>query len=384
MRSQSNPSRPNSSLPAADFPGDSGTTSTLGLPGTAASTLAQTPRLEFTPLSTVQLQQKAFSALPSQPQYEEKKPPKNLQRPRRSTPFSSSTSHLPPPITQAPAPLPQIPIQPNGRQAPPPTRPPRNPARTLTDPHSLHGRPSSSSGRDYKALWDPTQQTGPLLSKFVRRHKSISAYVNGTVNGNGRSDNTAPAPLAGREEREKDKGRGRKEDTSPVSVRKQGGDTIGAQPSTVDHSNSLASDSFDRASSKSNSKSTQPSSSLRATQPLSLSPAHPLQEPLTQRGTHAIHASSREFSSSTITSTSPAKDKGKEKAGPNFSTLDRTILEELKLTLTARESQFVNKGQGSGGGMGIGAMSRKGERHHPYPKQEVPYPRSYERGVVDL
>lgn len=462
IRSQSNPPRPNfkraNSTPAAgDLPSASGSTLTLGLtpksrPGTAGSTPAQTPQLGFTPLSSAaqQQQQQQPYITPAQTQHEEKKPSKKLQRPRRSSLFSSSTSHLP--ISQTPVPPSPQPMQPthtsqvhdvtqpspsqphpNGHPAPPPTRPPRNPARTSTDTHSSGARPSSSSGgRDYKALWDPAQQTSPLLSKFVRRHKSISTNANGTVNGNGRSASATPGSLltrAGREERrerekekerekDKDKGKGRKEDTSPVSVRKQRRDTDGTRPSTADRnsmalahalntyafasaslttkasSNSLASSSNKRTSSKSNSKSPESSRSPRVTQSLSLSPARildPLQQPLTPRPTPPIHTSSRESFVSTPSSTStstqpakPAKGKGKERAGPNFSTLDRTILEELKLALTARESQFVYKGLGSGGGMGNGAMGGRGERHHPYPKEEVPYPRSYERGVVDL
>ncbi|KAL0580636.1 hypothetical protein V5O48_001366 [Marasmius crinis-equi] len=78
-----------------------------------------------------------------------------------------------------------------------------------------------------------------------------------------------------------------------------------------------------------------------------------------------------------------------------FSTADRTILEELKRNLQARASQFVTKGgtpglnmaetgvastfnMGKAGGVG------GGRRHHAYPKDEVPYPRSYDREVLDL
>jgi hypothetical protein len=68
----------------------------------------------------------------------------------------------------------------------------------------------------------------------------------------------------------------------------------------------------------------------------------------------------------------------------------------LKRNIEARESQFVPKGpyamhhkQGSGArrGGGIGGMwlsGRGGGKHHPFSKEEVPYPRSYEREVVDL
>jgi hypothetical protein len=57
-----------------------------------------------------------------------------------------------------------------------------------------------------------------------------------------------------------------------------------------------------------------------------------------------------------------------------FSTADRTILEELKRNISARNAQFVVKGPVVG----------EGKKHHPYRKEEVPYPRNYEREVLDL
>ncbi|KAI0056108.1 hypothetical protein BV25DRAFT_1832575 [Artomyces pyxidatus] len=51
-----------------------------------------------------------------------------------------------------------------------------------------------------------------------------------------------------------------------------------------------------------------------------------------------------------------------------FSTTDRTILEELKRNVAARESQFRVKG---------------GCKHHSYSAKEAPYPRNYERLVID-
>lgn len=83
---------------------------------------------------------------------------------------------------------------------------------------------------------------------------------------------------------------------------------------------------------------------------------------------------------STSSSSGPSTPAHKPKTNDlNFSTLDRTILQELKLSLTARESQFVLKGPGSGMG-----PRGTGVKHHPYSSKEVPYPRSYDRGVVDL
>lgn len=70
-----------------------------------------------------------------------------------------------------------------------------------------------------------------------------------------------------------------------------------------------------------------------------------------------------------------------------FSTADRTILEELRRNITARSEQFVIKGPNGiekdsmqWGAQGIGT----GKRHHPFGKSEVPYPKNYEREVLDL
>ncbi|KAI0669238.1 hypothetical protein C8Q78DRAFT_203779 [Trametes maxima] len=52
-----------------------------------------------------------------------------------------------------------------------------------------------------------------------------------------------------------------------------------------------------------------------------------------------------------------------------FSTLDRAILEELRQKIRAREEQFV---------------IRSGKKYHAFSPEEVPYPRSYDRQVVDL
>ncbi|KAI0826772.1 hypothetical protein BC628DRAFT_1319286 [Trametes gibbosa] len=52
-----------------------------------------------------------------------------------------------------------------------------------------------------------------------------------------------------------------------------------------------------------------------------------------------------------------------------FSTLDRAILEELRQKIRAREGQFV---------------IRSGRKYHAFSADEVPYPRSYDRQVVDM
>lgn len=84
--------------------------------------------------------------------------------------------------------------------------------------------------------------------------------------------------------------------------------------------------------------------------------------------------------------TGPALDpKGKESKqrpqNPKFSTADRTILEELKRNIHARNTQFVLKGVGTH--LTDGTVSR-GKKHHPYTQRDVPYPRNYEREVLDL
>lgn len=63
-----------------------------------------------------------------------------------------------------------------------------------------------------------------------------------------------------------------------------------------------------------------------------------------------------------------------------FSTADRTILEELKRNIRARAAQFILKG----GSTTRSAGNCRGKKHHPYPLEEVPYPRNYERDVLDL
>lgn len=51
------------------------------------------------------------------------------------------------------------------------------------------------------------------------------------------------------------------------------------------------------------------------------------------------------------------------------------------MSIRAREAQFVVKGVGN---LAVGGGRSPGKKHHSYPANEVPYPRSYEREVVDL
>ncbi|GLB38376.1 hypothetical protein LshimejAT787_0502410 [Lyophyllum shimeji] len=83
-----------------------------------------------------------------------------------------------------------------------------------------------------------------------------------------------------------------------------------------------------------------------------------------------------------VTSEQPSEQPSMSpRTGLKFSTADRTILEELKRNIKARESQFVLKGAGTALASGLGSY---GKRHHAFPKDEVPYPRNYEREVMDL
>ncbi|TFK27645.1 hypothetical protein FA15DRAFT_145734 [Coprinopsis marcescibilis] len=65
----------------------------------------------------------------------------------------------------------------------------------------------------------------------------------------------------------------------------------------------------------------------------------------------------------------------------NFSTADRTILEELKRNINVRNAQFIMKGVAVH--LTDGSVS-SGKKHHPYSPRDVPYPRSYCREVIDL
>ncbi|KAJ7147045.1 hypothetical protein C8R43DRAFT_1129834 [Mycena crocata] len=71
---------------------------------------------------------------------------------------------------------------------------------------------------------------------------------------------------------------------------------------------------------------------------------------------------------------------------PKFSTADRTILKELKRNISARAAQFVIKGGPAESGRAASGASflRLGSKHHAYNRDEVPYPRSYAREVLDL
>lgn len=51
------------------------------------------------------------------------------------------------------------------------------------------------------------------------------------------------------------------------------------------------------------------------------------------------------------------------------------------MSIRAREAQFMVKGVGNSV---VGGEKSSGKKHHCYSVQEAPYPRSYEREVIDL
>lgn len=65
-----------------------------------------------------------------------------------------------------------------------------------------------------------------------------------------------------------------------------------------------------------------------------------------------------------------------------FSTADRTILQELKRNIDAKEAQFLVKFNPRSGSGASGIAGRG--RHHPFDKEQVPYPRNYDQEVLDL
>lgn len=51
------------------------------------------------------------------------------------------------------------------------------------------------------------------------------------------------------------------------------------------------------------------------------------------------------------------------------------------MDIRAREAQFVLKGIGN---LAMGGGQCRGKKYHSYPAKEVPYPRCYEKEVMDM
>ena len=89
--------------------------------------------------------------------------------------------------------------------------------------------------------------------------------------------------------------------------------------------------------------------------------------PAAQRGSE--FPLQRKKSKSSKFNTSRIMQDESAKSDVPFSTVDRTILEELRQKIRAREEQFV---------------IRSGRKYHAFSPTEVPYPRSYDRQMVDM
>lgn len=135
---------------------------------------------------------------------------------------------------------------------------------------------------------------------------------------------------------------------------------ISAQPSDVSGSHNHA-----RSATSNKHTSAPPSKSAPSTPKLLHRSAHHVAPPLSELPPPAMFQPI----------SSPARTNLK------FSTVDRTILEELKRNIRARASQFTIKGAGTTIGSGIDCQ---GKKHHAYHPKEVPYPRNYGREVLDL
>ncbi|KAF7985559.1 hypothetical protein HWV62_3821 [Athelia sp. TMB] len=354
-----------------------------------------------------------------------KKPPRTA--PRRGSLFSSSSTNLVPPLptppspaiptTPLPNPAPLVPTEElsptissrhaSESQIPPkPHRPPRNPARKSMEPPTVYPfplpmpspflppGPAPRRGREAKATWDVdptvlTEEGDDGIGKLLRRHKSISHTKSTTSTGG------SLFSKSGRMERRE---RGKEHEKVSVLTSPKGKEKGKAKekeeksPSSPGYSFTHTLNSYyaslsitPRHSSVSLKKAPQPH--IISHKRIETSPSGP-----PRRDSHSIpYIQSHSSESISASSSSHSRNKGKGKeightqtSGPNLSTLDRTILQELKLSLSARDSQFVLKGPSpscsSPFGLGLGG----GTRHHPYPPSEVPYPRSYARSIVDL
>ncbi len=80
--------------------------------------------------------------------------------------------------------------------------------------------------------------------------------------------------------------------------------------------------------------------------------------------------------------TAPSKPRLSDREN-KFSTADRTVLEELKRTISTLDAQFVVKGGITNRGVRV-CRFNWWRRHHPFNTDQVPYPRCYEKDVLDL
>ncbi|KAK0210837.1 hypothetical protein DFS33DRAFT_1406259, partial [Desarmillaria ectypa] len=104
--------------------------------------------------------------------------------------------------------------------------------------------------------------------------------------------------------------------------------------------------------------------------------------PVSTKSAPAVHHASFPFHNLPSGAT-PSKSRLSDRKN-KFSATDRMTLEELKRTISARDAHFVVKGglTQSWGADAVGSIG--GRRHHPFSRDQVPYPRCYEKDVLDL
>ncbi|KAG7440858.1 uncharacterized protein BT62DRAFT_564742 [Guyanagaster necrorhizus] len=241
---------------------------------------------------------------------------------------------------------------------------PHNPSRP-----SISTRPSSSGGRP----------SGRTFADHLRRRKSTGSK---TPAKNPVGNNFAPFRLQS------------SASAGPLSTEPFSRTSHSGFPSNPHRSHNQ------KNVSKSPSRSPSSSSAYMLSRTQISTPPVPPVPPVPTPWSGIIHAGPFVAHPSTSQSRSSAdKQRGKGIGAAKFSTADRTVLEELKRSLNARAAQFVVKngshgtgktapGPGNGiswGATGLGAVGVfNGKKHHPFGKDEVPYPRCYEKDVLDL
>ncbi|KAJ7259535.1 hypothetical protein B0H12DRAFT_1108563 [Mycena haematopus] len=293
---------------------------------------------------------------------------------------------------------------------PVPPRPPRNPARASASAQKpkKHKRPATATGaREEVTPWEffpantPTAALPILTSDDTVKHETPTGKREDVVPWElfpapeyDASDPAAPAanglPRQPNHIRSPRTSISRPSTSSLAEMallrrRKSTGAKAPSSP-LVSHANATSPRPSTATSTKNNNPSKSPSSSPKVLyKPPPASAVRPLLPDKTSSG--PVPTLSSLDSMDTIT---PHSHYRAQLEDPKFSTADRTILVELKRNISARAAQFVIKGgpaDTASGGHGLGramSITRAGSKHHAYNRDDVPYPRSYAREVLDL
>ncbi|KAJ7175947.1 hypothetical protein C8R46DRAFT_1080142 [Mycena filopes] len=279
-----------------------------------------------------------------------------------------------------------------------PPRPPRNPARVDSTkerrPRKTPRRPSTATGtREEVTPWEffpvnaPTEQLPILTSEETAKQSSA------TATGKREDvlpwelfpapDYDAPQPIINGSPTQPNHSRQRRTSTSGSILsdmallrRRKSTGTKPPPPGSYGHTNGTP-----RTSTSTINGSRSPTSSPKVLHKTpSSSTVRPPLPGKTSSGPVPTLSSLE-----TISPPRPPFAQG-ESQDPKFSTADRAILKELKRNISARAAQFVIKGGPAESGRASSASSlmRLGTKHHAYTREEVPYPRSYAREVLDL